>query len=53
MKCKICGFKARNIKKMAEHYRKKHPNRMKTDKRPKTEVQDLIKGLKKLLEKRI
>lgn len=29
MKCSKCGYNARTIKAMGEHYRKKHPRSMK------------------------
>lgn len=29
MKCSICGHRSNSIKGMGDHYRKKHPHRMK------------------------
>ena len=38
MKCKKCGFRARDIAGLARHYRKKHPGSMKRKKAAKASV---------------
>lgn len=35
MKCSICGKRANSIKTMGDHYRKKHPSKMKRGKKRK------------------